>query len=119
MVVHLELCARSWEIPCIAMAALPLPPSLRNAFTMQVLSRLRACPAESVGVGLAHRIAQNNERRTMVKLASSGSISNSKPNAWHIFNIVSFSCSVRPSMTRSPTLRAYSIIKCISIQPNP
>jgi hypothetical protein len=43
-------------------------------------------------------------------------LSNSKPNSWHIFNI---SCSVRPSMTRSPTLRAYSIINCISIQPNP
>jgi hypothetical protein len=54
MVVRLELCARSWEIPCIALlhdviaqAALPLP---------------RACPAESVGVGLAHRICAEEQR---------------------------------------------------------
>jgi hypothetical protein len=46
----------------IAMAALPLPPSLRSAFTMQVLARLRACPAESVGVGLVHRIAAEEQR---------------------------------------------------------
>jgi putative oxidoreductase len=84
-----------------------------------LLTGQRARPAGSVGVGLAHRIAQNNERRATVTLASSGSISNSKPSSWHIFNIVLFSCSVRPSMTRSPTLRAYSIINCISIQLNP
>jgi molybdenum storage protein len=71
------------------------------------------------GMSGRRHLPQNNERRAMVTLASSGSISNSKPNSWHIFNIVSFSCSVRPSMTRSPTLRAYSIINCISIQPNP
>jgi len=81
-------------------------------------SRCKCCRIGQRRTG-APPIAQHNERRTMVTLASSGSISNSKPNSWHIFNIVSFSCSVRPSMTRSPTLRAYSIINCISIQPNP
>ena len=53
----------------IAMAALPLPAALRSAFTVQVLTRLRACPAESVGVGLAHRIAAE-EQRNFLKAAS-------------------------------------------------
>src|SRR6516162_3360466 len=39
-----------------------------------LLTGQRARPAGSVGVGLAHRIAQNNERRATVTLASSGSI---------------------------------------------
>jgi len=52
----------------IAMAALPLPAALRSAFTVQVLTRLRACPAESVGVGLAHRIAAE-EQRNFLKAA--------------------------------------------------
>jgi hypothetical protein len=43
-------------------AALPLPPSLRSAFTLQVLTRLRACPAETLGVGLVHRIAAEEQR---------------------------------------------------------
>jgi hypothetical protein len=29
---------------------------------MQVVTRLRACPAESIGVGLAHRIAAEEQR---------------------------------------------------------
>ena len=45
----------------IAMAALSLPPPLRRAFEMQVL--LRACPAESSGVGLVHRIAAEEQRQ--------------------------------------------------------
>ena len=64
MVVRLELCARPLHHPVadelhdvIAHAALPLSPSLRNVFTMQVLTRLRACPAQEIGVGLAHRLA--------------------------------------------------------------
>jgi len=53
----------------IAMAALPLPAALRSAFTVQVLTRLRACPAESIGVGLAHRIAAE-EQRNFLKAAA-------------------------------------------------
>jgi hypothetical protein len=45
------------------MAALPLPAALRSAFTLQVLTRLRACPAETLGVGLAHRIAAEEQRQ--------------------------------------------------------
>jgi hypothetical protein len=47
----------------IGHAALPLPPSLRHAFTMQVLARLRAYPAAAIGVGLAHRIAAEEQRQ--------------------------------------------------------
>src|SRR5262249_11882234 len=46
----------------IAGAVLPLLPSLRSAFTMQVLAQLRACPAETLGVGLAHRICAEEQR---------------------------------------------------------
>jgi hypothetical protein len=44
---------RSGEGRLNADAALPLPPSLLSAFTMQSATRLRGYPAEAVGVGLA------------------------------------------------------------------
>ena len=56
----------------IAHAALPLPPSLRNVFTMQVLTRLRACPAQEIGVGLAHRLAAEEQRSFLIESGSAG-----------------------------------------------
>jgi hypothetical protein len=53
----------------IADAALPLPAALRSAFTLQVLTRLRACPAESLGVGLVHRIAAEEQRNFLKRPA--------------------------------------------------
>jgi hypothetical protein len=44
----------------VADAALPLPPSLRESVVATVVARLRTCPA--IGVGLAHRIAADEQR---------------------------------------------------------
>jgi hypothetical protein len=46
----------------ICTAAMPLPPSMQSEFAEQVVARLLALPADTLGVGLAHRIAFEEQR---------------------------------------------------------
>ena len=39
---------------------------------MQVLTRLRACPAQEIGVGLAHRLAAEEQRSFLIESGSAG-----------------------------------------------
>ena len=70
---------------------------------------MKFCGAWSLGQGAGEAI----DSLTMHMLASSGSDCTLKPSSRHIASIVVLSRSTWPSISRSPSLRAYSMMVCI------